>query len=100
MRSTLVPADALTRRRFVEWLGVGVAALGANACSKPPREEIVPYVRRPPELVPGVARFYATSTYRDGYGIGLLAESHEGRPTKIEGHPEHPASFGASGLPE
>ncbi|HEX3595624.1 MAG TPA: 4Fe-4S dicluster domain-containing protein [Polyangiaceae bacterium] len=96
----LLPASLLTRRRFVEWLGVGMAALGANACSKPPREDIVPYVRRPPEVTPGVARYYATSTSRDGYGIGLLAKSQEGRPTKLEGHPEHPASLGGTGMRE
>ncbi|HEX4338548.1 MAG TPA: 4Fe-4S dicluster domain-containing protein [Polyangiaceae bacterium] len=96
----IVPASLLTRRRFVEWLGVGIAALGANACTKPPRDDIVPYVHRPPEVTPGVTLHYATTATRDGYGIGVLGTTHEGRPTKLEGHPAHPASLGATGMRE
>ncbi|HVU05922.1 MAG TPA: 4Fe-4S dicluster domain-containing protein [Polyangiaceae bacterium] len=91
----LVPSTSLTRRRFL--LGSSLVALGAEACSKPPRDDLIPYVQRPRDVIPGAATFYATTATRDAYGFGLLVESHEGRPTKIEGHPEHPASLGATG---
>jgi len=83
--------DGWSRRSFL----LGVAAL---AGCRPPREKILPYARQPPEVQPGRPLFYATSMAIEGNAIGLLVESHEGRPTKIEGNPEHPASLGATGL--
>src|SRR5262249_54993063 len=56
--------------------------------------------REVPDVVPGVPQFYATSMMRDGYATGLLVRSREGRPIKIEGNPQHPASLGASGVHE
>ncbi|HJL17597.1 MAG TPA: 4Fe-4S dicluster domain-containing protein [Sandaracinaceae bacterium LLY-WYZ-13_1] len=91
-----VPAASLGRRSF---LGASAGTLGALAagCDLHRPEELVPYVRRPPEVVPGVSDWYATAALRGGYAIGLLAESREGRPLKIEGHPEHPMSRGGTG---
>jgi molybdopterin-containing oxidoreductase family iron-sulfur binding subunit len=57
---------------------------------------IVPYVRQPEELIPGQPLFYATAMSAAGIATGVLVESHLGRPTKIEGNPEHPASLGAT----
>jgi molybdopterin-containing oxidoreductase family iron-sulfur binding subunit len=55
----------------------------------------MPYVRQPEELIPGRPLFYATAMPLGGYATGLLVESHEGRPTKAEGNPDHPSSLGA-----
>jgi Fe-S-cluster-containing dehydrogenase component len=87
--------DAVGRRRFLELLGASLAMVGASACA-PPREQIVPYVRPPQDVVPGKALYFATAHVLDGFADGLLVESHLGRPTKVEGNPRHPASLGAT----
>src|SRR6478752_7571297 len=85
-----------SRRRFLRLMGASIALAGASACTKQPKELIVPYVRQPEEMVPGKPLFYATAMSVAGIATGVLVESHLGRPTKIEGNPEHPASLGAT----
>jgi molybdopterin-containing oxidoreductase family iron-sulfur binding subunit len=79
-------------------MGASLALAGVTACTRQPEEAIVPYVRQPEEIVPGKPLFFATAMPFAGSGVGLLVESHEGRPTKIEGNPEHPSSLGATDL--
>ena len=79
-------------------MSASLALAGVSACTRQPNEELVPYVRQPEELVPGKPLFYATAMPFAGSGVGLLVESHEGRPTKIEGNPDHPSSRGATDL--
>lgn len=86
------------RRKFLSLAGASMGLAGLTACTKQPGEKIIPYVRQPEELVPGKALFFATSMGLGGYARALLAESHMGRPTKVEGNPEHPASLGSSDL--
>jgi Fe-S-cluster-containing dehydrogenase component len=88
-------SDALSRRRFLELLGASLALAGASACA-PPRDQIVPYVRPPEDVVPGKALFFATAHVLGGFADGVLVESHMGRPTKVEGNPQHPASLGGT----
>jgi molybdopterin-containing oxidoreductase family iron-sulfur binding subunit len=90
--------DPVGRRGFLKLMGASLALAGVSACTRQPDEAIVPYVRQPEELVPGKPLFYATAMPFAGSGVGLLVESHEGRPTKIEGNPEHPSSRGATDL--
>jgi MoCo/4Fe-4S cofactor protein with predicted Tat translocation signal len=94
------PSNGMSRRSFVQLLGASIALAGLGGCLERPREKILPYVSSPPELTPGVAQYYATSMVLGGYATGLLVESHAGRPTKIEGNPDHPASLGAAGVYE
>jgi molybdopterin-containing oxidoreductase family iron-sulfur binding subunit len=89
-------AAALDRRGFLKLMGASFALAGLGACTKQPEERIVPYVQQPEGLILGEPLYYATAMPLHGFGIGLLAESHEGRPTKVEGNPDHPASLGAT----
>jgi len=90
------PPDRVARRDFLRLMGASAALAGASACERAPREMLHPYVVQSREVVPGNPLFFATSVEVDGYATGLIVESHEGRPTKIEGNPEHPASLGAT----
>jgi MoCo/4Fe-4S cofactor protein with predicted Tat translocation signal len=83
------------RRNFLKLMGASLALGGLAACTRQPTEHIMPYVRQPEELIPGRPLFFATAHTVNGVAVGVLAESHEGRPTKLEGNPEHPASLGA-----
>jgi molybdopterin-containing oxidoreductase family iron-sulfur binding subunit len=88
--------DPAGRRQFLKLMGASLALAGVSACTRQPAEKIVPYVRQPEEIVPGRPLFYATAMPLGGVGMPVLAENHMGRPTKLEGNPEHPASLGAT----
>ena len=90
--------DPVTRRSFLKLAGASMALAGLAGCTKQPLEQILPYVRQPEELVPGKPVFYATAMPFAGYAIPLLVETHEYRPTKVEGNPQHPGSMGATDI--
>src|SRR5262245_26723427 len=79
--------DPVTRRRFLTLMGASLALMGLNGCSTQPapREKIMPYVRQPEAIVPGKPLYFATTMPLAGVATRVLVESHEGRPTKIEG---------------
>jgi Fe-S-cluster-containing dehydrogenase component len=87
----------LGRRDLAKLLGASLALASGVGCTRAPHGRILAYGQQP-EDTPGVPQFYATTMTLGGYGTGLLVETHEGRPTKIEGNPEHPASLGAAGV--
>jgi MoCo/4Fe-4S cofactor protein with predicted Tat translocation signal len=86
------------RRDFLKLMGASLALASLPACTRQPIEKIVPYVKQPEELIPGKPLFFATAMTLGGFATGLLAESQEGHPTKIEGNPDHPASLGATNI--
>jgi molybdopterin-containing oxidoreductase family iron-sulfur binding subunit len=90
--------DPVSRRSFLKLAGASMALAGLAGCTKQPLEQIVPYVRQPEELVPGRPIFYATAMPFAGYALPLLVETHEFRPTKIEGNKDHACSLGATDL--
>ncbi|MFI4916217.1 MAG: TAT-variant-translocated molybdopterin oxidoreductase [Phycisphaerales bacterium JB060] len=91
-----------SRRDFLKVMGASLALAGAATipgCRRP-EHTIMAYSREVPEdQVPGRAKYYATAMPLPGGGAeGLLVETHEGRPTKIEGNPLHPINQGKSSV--
>jgi MoCo/4Fe-4S cofactor protein with predicted Tat translocation signal len=88
--------NGMNRRDVLKLAAASAALAGLSACTKLPTEKIVPYVKPPEEIIPGKPLFYATSMTLAGVASGLLVESHMGRPTKVEGNPDHPGSLGGT----
>ena len=84
-----------TRRSFMTLMGASLALAGLSGCRRP-EQKIVPYVTQPEEVLIGVPQYYATTIPRGDSACGLIVESHEGRPTKVEGNPLHSSSSGAT----
>jgi MoCo/4Fe-4S cofactor protein with predicted Tat translocation signal len=88
--------DPIARRSFLKLMAASLAFAGVTGCTREPAEKIVPYTKGTENLVPGKPKYYATAISRGGYGLGVLVESHMGRPTKVEGNPDHPVTRGAT----
>lgn len=88
-------ATDVSRRKFLGLMGASIAFAGLVSCRKPV-EKIIPYVAAPENIIPGVPKYYATIMPLGMSNYGLLIENHEGRPTKIEGNPDHPSTKGAT----
>jgi molybdopterin-containing oxidoreductase family iron-sulfur binding subunit len=87
-----------SRRNFLKVMGASAALAGAATmpgCRRPDRK-ILPYSREVPEqVIPGRPLYFASALPLPGGGAeGLLIETHTGRPTKVEGNPNHPLNRG------
>src|SRR6185437_3514791 len=91
-------ADEISRRDFLKIMGAGFSLMFFAGCRRP-LEKIFPYNENPETVIPGKPTFYASALPGPGgYAYGVIVETHEGKPTKIEGNPQHPASLGATDL--
>ncbi len=94
-------AAELNRRKF---LALSAASLGLTTLAgcRRPELPILPFSAIPDEqigqLVGGKPTFYATAFPQAGGSLPILVESHDGRPTKVEGNPKHAASGGATNV--
>lgn len=85
--------DGWARREFLKLMGASIA-LSSFGCVRKPAQKIIPYAKKPADIIHGIPNFYASS-YVDGVeGLGILVTTRDGRPIKIEGNPEHPANQG------
>ncbi|HZH04445.1 MAG TPA: TAT-variant-translocated molybdopterin oxidoreductase, partial [Myxococcaceae bacterium] len=88
-------SDGIARRSFIQLLGSSVALAGLGACAyRPPDEKILPYTVKPEGVTPSLPLHFATASGLGGRASGLLVQSYEGRPTKVEGNPLHPDNPG------
>ncbi|HEV8168028.1 MAG TPA: TAT-variant-translocated molybdopterin oxidoreductase, partial [Pyrinomonadaceae bacterium] len=92
--------DPVERRTFMKLMGASLALAGLSGCVFQPPEKIVPNVKQPEEHVPGKSLFYATAAPVFGIATPVIVRSNEGRPTKIEGNPEHPNNWPVDFPPE
>lgn len=84
--------DGQSRREFLKVMGASMALAGLASCTRKADEKLVPYVKQPEWMVPGKPLYFASVATLGGYAKGVLVESYDGRPIKIEGNPDHPAS--------
>ena len=93
-----VSKSDLSRRQFLGLMSSSAALMGLVSCNliRRPKEHLLSYNEQPENVIPGRPTHYATATAIGQEVMGLLVETHEGRPTKIEGNPDHPASTGST----
>src|SRR6266446_3303417 len=89
--------DEWSRRGFLKLMGasMALAGVGLTSCRRP-EAHLVPFTKSAEWTIPGKPLFYATSMPRRSGAIPLVVTTHDGRPTKIDGNPLHPASGGAT----
>ena len=88
--------DGIARRRFLHLMASAAALTAISGCRLAAAEEIVPRVDQVPDETAGVPRYAASAVVREGYATGAVLQHRMGRPVKLEGNPDHPASLGAS----
>jgi molybdopterin-containing oxidoreductase family iron-sulfur binding subunit len=88
--------EPTARREFLKLMGASFALAGLTGCEKSPFVAAIPYVYQPEYETSGVARYYATAVTLDGYAQPVIATTYSGRPTKLDGNPDHPVTQGRS----
>ena len=79
-------------------MGASFALAGLTGCEKSPFVAALPYVNQPDNETTGVPRYYATAVTLDGYAQPVIATTYSGRPTKLDGNPDHPVTQGRSDI--
>ncbi len=94
---SLMPlANGIERRSLLRAMAASLTLAGLTGCKWDTPETALPYVRAPEFTVPGQPKYYATAVSLSGYALPVVAKTHVGRPVKLEGNTDHPASGGAS----
>ncbi|MBL9202040.1 MAG: TAT-variant-translocated molybdopterin oxidoreductase [Opitutaceae bacterium] len=91
--------DGVDRRHFMKIMAASFAlgGVGVAGCRRP-EKFILPYGKSVEGVVPGLPSYYATAMPVRKWAVPLLAETHQGRPTKLEGNPTYEAHGGSASL--
>jgi Fe-S-cluster-containing dehydrogenase component len=84
----------ISRKQFLGLLAASAAFATAGCTNYRDKGEIVPYTKKPEEITPGVANYYASTCTGCRQACGTLIKTREGRPVKIDGNPDHPVNRG------
>ena len=89
--------NGVNRRQFLKVMAASfsLAGVGMAGCRRP-RRHVLPYAKQPENMIQGLPNFYATSMPLAWGNIPLIVESHQGRPTKVEGNPSFTRYRGAT----
>jgi molybdopterin-containing oxidoreductase family iron-sulfur binding subunit len=90
-------AESRDRRSVLRLMAAALAMGGLAGCDLgEPSGTLVPAVKIPPNIIPAIPNYYATAHVLDGYASGMVVKHNMGRPVKVDGNPNHPASLGAT----
>lgn len=81
--------DGLARRQFMKLMGASVA-LTAVSCVRRPVQKIIPYNKRPGDVIPDLPNYYASSWFDGSEGLSVKVKTREGRPIFVSGLAESP----------
>ncbi len=84
----------VSRRKFLALLSASAAFTATSCTDYRDKGEIVSYNKKPEELLPGEANYYASTCSCCFNSCGILIKTREGRPIKVDGNPEHPINKG------
>ncbi len=89
--------EGVDRRHFMKIMAASFALGGAGlAGCRRPEMHILPYGKAVEGVIPGLPLYYATAMPHRKSAVPLLAETRQGRPTKLEGNPSYQPHGGAA----
>jgi MoCo/4Fe-4S cofactor protein with predicted Tat translocation signal len=86
--------SGLSRRKFLALLGASAALAAAGCSNYRNKGEVVPYNKKPEEVILGIPNYYASTCTGCNNACGILIKTREGRPIKVDGNPDHPVNKG------
>src|SRR5262249_5710443 len=87
--------DGNSRRTMLKVMAASFGLAGLAACRRP-EYHLAPSARGRTDYVPGTPYYFTSAFALNGDAAGLMVQTYDGRPTKIEGNPDHPTSLGAA----